>query len=119
MRGLWRIERGAVSVTPTASRLSLATLDSAVSDGRFEVTLRVTAPDHRLDIGTGVVGRADLIEEIARIFGYAHIPAHVPALFEALGAPPDLYQRLGVANPRRLLCWDRSGRKLGDDGDSR
>jgi predicted metal-dependent phosphotriesterase family hydrolase len=41
-------------------------------------------------------------------FGYAHIPGHVAALFEALGAPPDLYHRLGVANPRRLLCWDRA-----------
>jgi phosphotriesterase-related protein len=39
-------------------------------------------------------------------FGYAHIRAHVARLFEALGAPPDLYQRLGVSTPRRLLCWD-------------
>jgi len=46
------------------------------------------------------------------------IPAHVAALFESL-APPDLYYRLGVTTPRRLLCWDRSGRKLGDDGDPR
>ena len=36
--------------------------------------LRVTAPDHRLDIGAGVVGRADLLEEIARIYGYDRIP---------------------------------------------
>ncbi len=33
-----------------------------------------TAPDHRLDIGTGLVGTADLIEEIARIYGYDRIP---------------------------------------------
>jgi len=39
-----------------------------------EATLRVTAPDHRLDIGTGVTGAADLIEEIARIYGYDRIP---------------------------------------------
>jgi phosphotriesterase-related protein len=39
-------------------------------------------------------------------FGYAHIPAHVAPLFEALGAPFDLYHRLGVSTPRRLLCWD-------------
>jgi phenylalanyl-tRNA synthetase beta chain len=39
-----------------------------------EVTLQVTVPDHRLDIGKGVVGQADLIEEIARIYGYANIP---------------------------------------------
>ena len=36
--------------------------------------LRITAPDHRLDIGTGVVGRADVIEEIARVYGYERIP---------------------------------------------
>src|SRR5260370_32711694 len=43
-------------------------------------------------------------------FGYAHIPAHVAALFEALGPPPDLYHRLGVAAPRPPLCWDRADR---------
>ncbi len=37
-------------------------------------TLLVTVPDHRLDIGTGVVGQADLVEEIARIYGYNNIP---------------------------------------------
>lgn len=31
-------------------------------------------PDHRLDIGTGEVGKADLMEEIARIYGYDRIP---------------------------------------------
>ncbi len=36
--------------------------------------LRVTVPDHRLDIGTGVIGQADLIEEITRIYGYDRIP---------------------------------------------
>ncbi len=46
---------------------------------QFEVVqdkgaLYVTAPDHRLDIGTGVVGQADLIEEITRIYGYDNIP---------------------------------------------
>jgi phenylalanyl-tRNA synthetase beta chain len=37
-------------------------------------TLRVTVPDHRMDISAGVIGRADLIEEIARIYGYDRIP---------------------------------------------
>jgi phenylalanyl-tRNA synthetase beta chain len=31
-------------------------------------------PPHRLDIGTGETGKADLIEEIARMVGYANIP---------------------------------------------
>ncbi|HSR47796.1 MAG TPA: phenylalanine--tRNA ligase subunit beta [Anaerolineales bacterium] len=37
-------------------------------------TLQATAPDHRLDIGEGLVGLADLTEEIARIYGYDRIP---------------------------------------------
>jgi len=37
--------------------------------------LSVTAPDHRLDIGEGVIGQADLMEEIARVYGYERIPA--------------------------------------------
>jgi phenylalanyl-tRNA synthetase beta chain len=36
--------------------------------------VRATAPDHRLDIGEGVIGKADLMEEIARIYGYERIP---------------------------------------------
>ena len=36
--------------------------------------LRAKTPDHRLDIGQGVVGVADLLEEIARIYGYERIP---------------------------------------------
>jgi len=34
----------------------------------------VTAPDHRLDIGEGVIGIADLVEEVSRIYGYENIP---------------------------------------------
>jgi phenylalanyl-tRNA synthetase beta chain len=37
-------------------------------------SLRVTVPDHRLDIGEGIIGVADLMEEIARIYGYDRIP---------------------------------------------
>jgi phenylalanyl-tRNA synthetase beta chain len=36
--------------------------------------IRATPPDHRLDIGAGVVGRADIVEEVARIYGYGRIP---------------------------------------------
>lgn len=39
-----------------------------------EDTVEATAPDHRLDIGVGVTGVADLMEEIARIYGYERIP---------------------------------------------
>jgi phenylalanyl-tRNA synthetase beta chain len=36
--------------------------------------IQVTAPDHRLDISEGIAGKADVIEEIARVYGYDHIP---------------------------------------------
>jgi phenylalanyl-tRNA synthetase beta chain len=36
--------------------------------------LLVTSPDHRLDIGEGLAGKADIIEELARIYGYENIP---------------------------------------------
>ena len=32
-------------------------------------------PDHRIDIGEGIIGRADLLEEISRIYGYDKIPS--------------------------------------------
>ncbi len=37
--------------------------------------LTVSSPDYRLDIGEGVIGQADLMEEIARVYGYERIPA--------------------------------------------
>ena len=48
---------------------------------RLEFTCNVTgnrvkavAPDFRMDIGEGITGRADVLEEIARIYGYERIP---------------------------------------------
>jgi phenylalanyl-tRNA synthetase beta chain len=37
-------------------------------------TLRADVPDHRVDINTGIIGQADLCEEIARIYGYDRLP---------------------------------------------
>lgn len=39
-----------------------------------DVALQITAPPIRMDIGEGVVGVADIMEEIARIYGYERIP---------------------------------------------
>jgi phenylalanyl-tRNA synthetase beta chain len=50
---------------------------------QFAVTLRdtklyINVPDHRMDISADpVVGQADLIEEIARIYGYDNIPTTI------------------------------------------
>jgi len=60
-------------------RIPLTEIESILTALEFKVQrhdqgLTVTAPDHRLDIGTGVVGQADVIEEIARIHGYETIP---------------------------------------------
>jgi phenylalanyl-tRNA synthetase beta chain len=58
-----------------------------------EITLQVTVPDHRLDIGTGVIGQADLIEEIARIYGYERIPeAQIADLLPKQRGNPPLEQ---------------------------
>jgi phenylalanyl-tRNA synthetase beta chain len=48
-------------------------------DLEFEVEIEgqsvsAVPPDHRLDIGSGIIGKADLMEEIARIYGYDRIP---------------------------------------------
>ena len=37
-------------------------------------TISAQTPAHRLDIGQGIIGVADLMEEIARIYGYDRIP---------------------------------------------
>lgn len=37
-------------------------------------SIRATCPDHRMDINSGITGKADLIEEVARIHGYDNIP---------------------------------------------
>lgn len=37
-------------------------------------TVQAQTPPHRLDIGEGVIGKADLLEEIARIYSYNNIP---------------------------------------------
>ncbi|HUG33688.1 MAG TPA: phenylalanine--tRNA ligase subunit beta [Anaerolineales bacterium] len=36
--------------------------------------VRAKTPPHRLDIGEGVIGLADVLEEVARVYGYDRIP---------------------------------------------
>jgi phenylalanyl-tRNA synthetase beta chain len=65
---------GAEGESQAGSDQNARKTDSLTSDIRRLSSIRVHVPDHRLDIGTGVVGQADLIEEIARIWGYERIP---------------------------------------------
>ena len=37
-------------------------------------SVEVTAPPHRMDIGEGIVGVSDVLEEVARSYGYDNIP---------------------------------------------
>jgi len=39
-------------------------------------TITAQTPPHRLDIHDGIIGRADLLEEISRIYGFDKIPSH-------------------------------------------
>ena len=48
---------------------------SSIESSNLETQIIITAPSHRMDIGTGVVGVADVLEEVARVYGYDHIPS--------------------------------------------
>lgn len=39
-----------------------------------EPAIAVTVPPHRMDIGEGIIGVADVLEEVARLYGYERIP---------------------------------------------
>jgi phenylalanyl-tRNA synthetase beta chain len=79
-------EDPAVEITPQEVQASLGiavTQDEIVRileslefkcQGTSSGAILAKTPDHRLDISSGLVGKADLIEEIARIYGYDRIP---------------------------------------------
>ena len=80
--------------------------------------LLVTAPARRPDIREGSFGRADVIEEVARLYGYRKIPRHNPAWAEVGGLTDR--QRLRrhlrdvIVDAGALEAWTPS---LGSDAD--
>ncbi|MCU0499879.1 MAG: phenylalanine--tRNA ligase subunit beta [Anaerolineae bacterium] len=70
IREIERITGIAMEATTAADYLSRLGFDVTIEGP----VLHVTVPDHRMDIGTGVIGQADLIEEIMRVMGYDAIP---------------------------------------------
>jgi len=80
--------------------------------------LEVTAPSSRLDVRGAPEGRADVIEEIARLYGYRRLPRHNPAWPELGGL--DDRQRLRrhlrdvVVDAGALEVWTPT---LGSDTD--
>jgi len=60
--------------------ISIKQMKSMLERLEFTCTLKakksllVTVPDHRIDIGDGITGKADIVEEIARVYGYDNIP---------------------------------------------
>ena len=70
------IERAlGVAIDPDDVRRILEGLDFTV-EGSNDLT--VTPPSRRLDIRSGAAGRADVIEEIARLYSYARLPRRTP-----------------------------------------
>jgi phenylalanyl-tRNA synthetase beta chain len=70
IREVYRLLGIELTVQQAADYLSRLAFDVTIQDD----TLHVVAPDYRTDISEGVVGQADLIEEIARVIGYDNLP---------------------------------------------
>ena len=65
-------------------RIPLEDISAILSGLEFSLkakgdVLSVTAPSRRLDVREGSPGRADVIEEVARLYGYRRIPRHSPS----------------------------------------
>ena len=63
-----------LGITLTASEIAKLLEKLAFKVEINKDRLVVGTPPHRLDIGQGMVGKADLMEEIARMYGYDRIP---------------------------------------------
>jgi phenylalanyl-tRNA synthetase beta chain len=64
-----------LSAEQIAAYLRRLQFECEVKDGQ----VFAKSPAHRMDIGEGVIGKADVIEEVARLYGYDNIPALIIA----------------------------------------
>jgi len=86
--------------------LTAAEISALLEPLEFECDLKgdtviAKAPDFRMDIGQGVVGLADVLEEVARMFGFDNIPETRMAC--ELPPPASNTQNEGEENLRNLL----------------
>jgi phenylalanyl-tRNA synthetase beta chain len=61
-----------LSAQDIAGILTRLEFECAIDDD----VITAKTPPHRLDIHSGIIGRADLLEEVSRIYGYDKIPSH-------------------------------------------
>jgi phenylalanyl-tRNA synthetase beta chain len=130
-------EQPVVEITPQDAqrwlgiRLEASALADLLRKLEFETTaegeaVRARVPDFRLDIGSGIVGKADLMEEVARLYGYDRIPETMISdpLPPQRGNPDlareelvrDALVRLGLQEviTYRLTSSEREARRLPD-----
>jgi len=89
--------------------------------------IRAKTPPHRLDINKGIIGRADLLEEISRIYGFDKIPSkrldqflppqHVDKMQEMEESLVDLLVNLGLQElvAYRMTAPEREARRFPPD----
>jgi phenylalanyl-tRNA synthetase beta chain len=92
--------------------------------------IRAKTPPHRLDINPGFIGRADLLEEISRIYGFDKIPSkrlkqvlpprHVDKAQEMEESLVDLLVNLGLQElvAYRMTAPEREARRFPPDYDA-
>lgn len=77
-----------VALDSAAAAESLRRLQFTIEPTKSADTLKVTVPPHRVDVTQEI----DLLEELARVYGYHEIPVRYPRLPPLNIAPPPLWR---------------------------
>ena len=80
LNGLLGVEIDSEKVDEIINRLGFITQSPEYLESEDDVHWLVTTPSHRFDVSL----EADLIEEIARVFGYENIPTRTPKTTQSL-----------------------------------